>query len=89
MSPHSRLVIVPVCCLLSINISGSCTKHIFLTSAVLSVWEAEYWSQGSESLLNTVWLEAMCDKYSIYLDIKAYYIVMNDLIHKKKSDILL
>lgn len=31
----------------------------------------------------------MCDKYSISLDIKAYYIVMNDLINKRKSDFLL
>lgn len=77
-------------CQFSINTRWSCTEYIFLTSALLSVWEAvSYWSQGSESLLNIVRLEAMCDKYSISLDIKAYYIVMNDLINKKKSDLLL
>lgn len=89
VNQHSRLVIVPVCCLLSINIWWHCTEHIFLTCAVLTVWETDYWSQGSESLLNIVWLEAMCDKYSLSLDIKAYYIVMNDLINKRKSEFLL
>lgn len=89
VNQHSRLVTVPMCCLPSINIWWHCPEHIFLTCVVFTVWEADYWSQGSESLFNIVWLEAMCDKYSISLDIKAYYIVMNVLINKKKSDFLL
>lgn len=67
-------------------IPGGVALNIFFSPLLFC---QSYWSQGSESLLNIVQLEAMCDKYSISLDIKAYYIVMNDLINKKKSDLLL